>query len=155
MKRQASKLLLMLLIGAAPLGVSLTMAQGNGEECRLLSGTMSAASVPQFEGEALTGFDVTVTSATGPLESLAVEAALTVEQFLSDGSLIFTGEHRFGDEGDGGFVTADRGLTTGEGGVANTLMIIKGGSGFLVTTGNIDLESGILDLQYEGVHCAA
>lgn len=139
------------------LGALPATAQDEGDTCRVLSGTIDATSVPRFEGDALVGFDVTVTGATGPLERAEITAALAVEQFLPDGSLVFTGEHRFGGNGAGAatFVTADRGITTGSGAVANSLQVVEGGTGFLVTTGRIDLDSGTLALEYHGVHCAA
>lgn len=121
--------------------------------CTAVSGTIWALSAPVLDGEALVGFDVVVTEATGPLGGGEVTASLNVTTFLEDGSLEFTGEHRFTDTEMGTFVTADHGITTGQGGVANSLTIVDGGSGFVVTMGHIDLATGELELEYHGIVC--
>lgn len=112
-------------------------------------------SIPRFDGEALVGFDVVVTDATGPLAGGEVTASLDVTQFLADGSIEFTGKHFFAGTETGTFVTADHGITTGDGGVADSLTIVDGAEGFLVTMGHIDLATGRLELGYYGMVCQA
>lgn len=147
----------LLTVGAALLlfGSLAQESTGDSSGCEVFDGTVTARSVPRFDGEELVGFDVTGTGATGQLADLAVTAAFDVERFLEDGSVMISGSHTFEGGAYGRIVTADSGLTTGTGQVVNRMNIIEGGSGFLMTHGPIDLETGELTLDYLGVRCAA
>lgn len=138
----------LLAVGAAAVG-----AQADAPVCAAVSGTIWAASLPRFDGDALVGFDVVVTDATGPLAGGEVTASLDVTRFMADGSMEFAGRHRFAGTDAGTFVTADHGITTVGGGVADALTIVGGAGGFLVTMGNIDLATGELELTYHGMVC--
>lgn len=147
----------LLILTLLAVGATAAWANGDGPTCGAVSGTIWASSIPRFDEDTLVGFDVVVTDATGPLSGGEVTAALVVTRFMADGSMEFTGEHRFTDTEVGTFVTADHGITTAGGGVADALTIVgdDGGSadGFLVTMGNIDLATGELVLDYHGMVC--
>ena len=129
-------------------------AQDAAESCTSLAGTIDAVSVPRLEGEALVGFDLTGTGATGPLADMEVTARFDVERFLADGSVVITGSHRFAGGALGDFASRDQGMTSATGAVVNRMELTEGASGFLITHGPIDLETGTLSLEYLGVHCA-
>lgn len=155
MRRISISLLIVALLLVTPLAVGGTAAQAESSVCTSVSGTIRAVSIPRFDGDALVGFDVVVMDATGLLAGGEVTASLDVTQFLADGSIEFTGKHTFTDTDAGSFVTADHGITTADGGVADSLAIVGGGTGFLVTMGHIDLATGELELGYYGMVCDA
>lgn len=144
-----------MVVALLAFGAPLVLAQTDAPACAAVSGTIWAVSIPRFAGEALVGFDVVVTDATGPLAGGEVSAVLDVTQFLADGSIEFTGKHFFTGTDAGTFVTADHGITTGGGGVADSLTIVDGADGFLITMGHIDLATGELELEYYGLVCQA
>lgn len=143
----------LMIVVLLSVGSIVTLGEGNGTGCTAVSGTIWAVSIPRFDGEALVGFDVIVTDSIGPLAGGKVAASLDVTRFLADGSIEFVGNHYFTGTDAGTFVTADHGITTAAGGVADMLTIVGGGTGFLVTLGHIDLATGKLELDYHGMVC--
>lgn len=149
------RFVVLLAVALLTWGVSLSPvgAQVSGTSCVVVEGTIHGISIPRFEEEALVGFDVTVTEVDGQLAGGKIMASLTITEFLADGSLVFNGTHHFTGTEVGTFTTSDHGLTSAEGRVADILTITEGATGFLVTMGHVNLETGELVLEYTGLVC--
>lgn len=151
--KQVLNLMLAVALTPGMVGVAASAAD-YGPGCVVVAGTIEGVSVPRFDGDALAGFDVTVTEVSGPLSGGEITASLTITHFLEDGSLVFDGRHHFTGTQVGTFSTADHGLTSADGRVGDLLTIDEGGSGYLLTMGNVNLETGQLALDYTGVVCS-
>lgn len=151
-----TRLLTLVLVVVLTLGITFVSvgAQENGPSCLIVEGTIHGVSIPRFEGEALVGFDVSVTEVTGQLAGGEITASLTITEFLEDGSLVFDGTHHFVGTQAGTFSSSDHGITSGAGLVADMLTISEGASGFLITKGHVNLETGDLALEYVGLVCS-
>jgi len=128
-------------------------ASRGGASCRNIAGTISGFSVPVFAGGALVGFDVIGTGATGPLGGGTIGAELTVAKVSEDGTIHFVGTHQFVGTSIGTLTTSDRGTTTTEGRIHDTLTLVDGGTGSFQTHGTVDLATGALELRYHGRVC--
>ncbi len=143
----------MIGVAAALLLLAPTAAQDASENCSVWRGTADATSVPRMDGEMLAGFDVTSTGATGPLGDMDVTATLDVERFLADGSMVLRGSHRLEGSEFGTVTSEDHVLTTAGGEIVNRLEFVEGGTGFMITHGSVNMETGALQLEYLGVLC--
>jgi hypothetical protein len=71
----------------------------------------------------------------------------------ADGTLHLVGTHRFVGTSVGTLTTSDKGTTTADGRVHDTLTLVDGGTGSFRTHGTVDLATGALELRYHGRVC--
>jgi hypothetical protein len=121
--------------------------------CTNISGSVSGFAVPVIGATGLTGFNVILTSGSGPLGTSA-SATLTVETILPGGAIHMSGTHVYPTSPYGPLTFSDRIVVTPNGDVHNTSQVVTGGSGFLVSQGTVNLATGALALDYHGRVCS-